>query len=331
MLSPALTSVLSSERDYFNVRFELYKHRYPKLEGEVFKGFVLETLVPFADEAARVVPERLPSIVHATYDVGLSLVGQGLAGPGARVTSIELGLRRLAPRWVRFIAEEPERVLSALCNALHHLGLTRGARLERWVEDMERLAPAVASVEELLRLGQVAAWCAGLSHYRSGALTLCDQLPEAINRALLRVPTTTSWADARVALAANPWHDPAGEAPQLRWVGGFRGLDGLFVEPPRVAASGEQILVESGAECWLLVADAFGATFSKATTMEREQAGPFALDRRLSVSAGVLCFDGRPTEVRARGALTSAAAVAGTFAATFSQSHDVAVLPSEAV
>ncbi len=331
MLDPALTAVLSDKRDHLNQRFEQGRHQYPKLEAEAFRAFLSKTLVPLAETALRVAPDRLDLIVVAAYDVGLSLVGQGLAGPGARVTNIEAGLRRLGQACMGRVAEQPRRTLSALSNALHHLTFTQGASPEQWLDDMECVLPHVKDVEQLLAAGQVAAWRAGMAHYRAGALAQAAALPEVANRVLLHVPEDRSWAEAFAQLSKNRWYDPArasGEATP-RWVGGFRGFGGLFAEPPKIAVSDEHVLVRSGDACWLLIADAFGATFHKATPGEVEQAGPFEVEERFSVQADQLFYDGRATGAAARGALTGAVCVAGTLAATFSHSHDVVLLSGE--
>jgi hypothetical protein len=54
--------------------------------------------------------------------------------------------------------------------------------------------------------------------------------------------------------------------------GAFRGFGGLFTEPPTVAMADERLFVRAGTQCWLLTADAFGATFHRATDEEFERA-----------------------------------------------------------
>jgi hypothetical protein len=54
--------------------------------------------------------------------------------------------------------------------------------------------------------------------------------------------------------------------------GAFRGFGGVFTEPPTVGVIDERMFVRGGTECWLLSADAFGATFHRVRPEEFERA-----------------------------------------------------------
>ena len=87
---------------------------------------------------------------------------------------------------------------------------------------------------------------------------------------------------------------------------------GFFAEPPRVAAADGQLFVHSGTDCWLLAADAFGATFHRASAPEAEGARPMmaTLPRRTQL----------PPEA---GEPTSIAATPTTLAVTTTLTHRV--------
>ena len=160
--------------------------------------------------------------------------------------------------------------MGALTNALYNLAQTPGARGREWLEGMRALALQCADVAILLKVGQVLAWRAGLAHYRAGALAVCAQLPPALARAALGIPPDEhiGLENVLARLAADPWLDPARPArePALRIVasaGAFRGFGGLFLAPPNVASAGGQFVVLDGEACWLLAAEAFGATFHR--------------------------------------------------------------------
>jgi hypothetical protein len=70
-----------------------------------------------------------------------------------------------------------------------------GARPGEWIEAMERLAPQCADVESLLQAGQVAAWRAGLAHFREGALAVAAKLPAQLTSLALAAPNASSNAD----------------------------------------------------------------------------------------------------------------------------------------
>jgi hypothetical protein len=224
-------------------------------------------------------------------------------------------------------------MIASVCNAAHQLERTPGARPAQWIETMAALAPQCPDVETFLKVGQVAAWRAGLAHFRDGALALSDVLPETLALAALNAKPKGTWAELRGLLSANPWFDPArnSEAPPLPRVvaqaGAFRGFGGLFLEPPSVAASGAHFLARSGGECWLLTADAFGSTFHRATMGEFEAASREPrLPAGLEVNGSRVVLNGAKFEVPALGEFTSVAANGTTLALTSRLTHSVVLV-----
>ncbi|RYD50083.1 MAG: hypothetical protein EOP83_24430, partial [Verrucomicrobiaceae bacterium] len=267
MLSEAFTSVLRSGRAEFNALFVQARRHYPELDGNEFGEFLRQAVEPLVCAVETCAPERIEEVVSAAYEVGLELVGQRIAGPGARRREFEEGWRVLMPGCAFPIAAAPRRLLGALSNGLHTLASTPGARITDWTAEMVRLAPRVEQPEILLGLGKVLAWKAGLAHFREGSLAAADLLPEELALEALGASSGSAWTEVRARLAADPWYVPGleeGGMPMPR-VGAFSGFGGLFPEPPRVAAAGEDLLVLSGDTCWLLTADAFGATFHRTT------------------------------------------------------------------
>jgi hypothetical protein len=223
------------------------------------------------------------------------------------------------------VADAPERVLAALGNALHQIATTPGARPAEWTAAMAALAPRCADVGTFLALGQVAAWRAGMAHFRAGALAAADTLPPVL--ALAAVGSSgNDWAAVRARLAADPWFDPGGSSsPGLRIVaraGAFRGFGGLFVEPP----AGDHFLVRSGEECWLLTADAFGATFHRATEVERANPHPSAVPAGVTARGAAVEVEGRRLEVPELGEITGVAANGTTLALTSPWTHAIVLV-----
>ncbi|PYJ81353.1 MAG: hypothetical protein DME22_21320, partial [Verrucomicrobia bacterium] len=276
MVSTALASILRSGRADFNARFVAARRIHPELEPGAFTGFLGTAVDDLAQAVEKVRADRLGEVTMAAYDAALELVGQKLAGPGARMKAIEEGWCRILPKAASLVAMAPGRLIPAVCNAVHQLASTPGARPAHWIETMEELAPQCADADAFLKLGQVAAWRAGLAHLRSGAIAAADALPEPMALAAFGAKSGSSWAGVRERLLANPWFDPASEpkpSSTLRVVtqaGSFKGFGGLFIEPPLVVSSGEHFLVRSESECWLLTADVFGATFHRASIKEFE-------------------------------------------------------------
>jgi hypothetical protein len=180
MVSRALASILRSGRADFNARFVAARRILPELEPDAFAEFLGTVVGDLAEAVEKVRADRLGEVTIAAYDVALELVGQKLAGRGARMAHIEEGWRRILPKTASLVASAPSRLIPAMCNAVHQLASTPGARSARWIETMEKLAPRCADVDAFLKLGQVAAWRAGLAHLRSGAIVAADTLPEGL-------------------------------------------------------------------------------------------------------------------------------------------------------
>jgi hypothetical protein len=141
---------------------------------------------------------------------------------------------------------------------------------------MERLASQCADSQSFLTLGHIVAWRAGMAHLRESALSAADSLPELLVREAIGA-THIDWPTARCRMLADPWFDPANPVTPARIVaraGAFRGFGGLFTEPPLVAMVSEELYARDGNTCWLVKADAFGATFHRATPDEFGRASP---------------------------------------------------------
>jgi hypothetical protein len=267
-ISEGLATVLRSARDELNASFAQAKKQYPALDGPAFLSFLARCVDPVVAAVQAREPERVADVVRAGYAVGLELVGQRAA---LRSPAIELCFQRVLPPLAALLAHAPERVIGALVNAAYNLD-GAGARTQDWLDAVATIGPRCPNVEALLQLGQLCAWRAGLAHYRSTALELAGALPPEIARAALGLPDGASFSQLRAAFERDPWFVPDA-APNPRVVaavGGFRGYGGLFREPPRVHAHGGQFVVRSGDASWLLIADAFGATFHRASAEEQQ-------------------------------------------------------------
>jgi hypothetical protein len=332
-VSDPLASVLRSGRADFNARFVSARRRYPDLDPIAFSGFLQTTVDGIVQAVDAIRPDRVADVVMASYDGALELVGQKLAGHGARHPFVEEGWRRILPKAAPLVATAPGRVLAAVSNALLQIAATPGARPEQWIGSLEILAPRCPDVDTLLRLGQVAAWRAGLAHFRHGALAAADALPAPLALAALEASPSATWNDLRSRLQSNPWFDPTGRSDGAGSVrvaaqaGAFRGFGGLFTEPPRVVLSGDHFLIRSGEGCWLLTADIFGATFHRAPVED------FAVaQKRPSLPPGVringagIIIRGTRLEFPALGEFTSAAANRHTLALTSELTHAVVLV-----
>ncbi len=73
---------------------------------------------------------------------------------------------------------------------------------------LNRAGTLAATVDQLLQIGQVAAWTAGYPEYRTAAVKLAQSLPLEISRSILQIPASLSDADVLDLLGrclVDPW------------------------------------------------------------------------------------------------------------------------------
>lgn len=325
-VSAPLAEVLRAGRGEFNSLFALARQRFRDLSGDDVFAFVRECIDPLAQAVSKLDPQRVADVVHAAYEIGVDLVGHKLAGQSLAERCVELAWREVAVANVRHVAAEPVRLLAALCNAVHQIRSTPGADHRRFVDTMRDLGPQCGDVATWLRLGQLAGWRAGLAHYRLSALDVAAQMPGTLVRGVLELPVKPAVGDALAGLRRDPWFDPAQRGLRLvRRYGAFRGFGGLFLAPPQVAAAGDDLLVRSGADCWLLFADRFGTTLHRAPR-EAWPHQPAPLPQALRVQGGGVSEGAATVDLGAAGAVTSVACTSTTVVCTSERSHALALL-----
>ncbi|HEX9936979.1 MAG TPA: hypothetical protein VGB15_07645 [Longimicrobium sp.] len=329
-LSPAFAAFLRNARAELNERFAEARRMRPDLDGDAFAHVLLATVDPLVRAVSDAHPEAAADVARAAYELALELVGQGLAGPASREPAIERAWLEVGAAALALVAAEPERVLAAVANAVHQLAATPGARSAEWIAAMRALAPRCADAGAFLALGQVAAWRAGMAHFRAGALAAADALPPELALAAVGA-RGGDWAGVRRRLAADPWFDPSADPPRsgvrvVARAGAFRGFGGLFVEPPQVSAAGEHLRVRSGDDCWLLTADAFGATFHRATAEERADPRPAPVPPGVTARGTTVTVSGATLDLPELGEIGGVAANGTTLALTSPLTHAVVLV-----
>lgn len=287
----ALNTILLANRSRYNALFAQSKRLKPALDMEIFSSHLRDEVAPVVEAVAAIAPDRLEHVVDALYQASLELVGTDLLGSRSRYPELVTGWTRTLIGLARHLAAEPGPLVSAVSNALYNLVTVPGARADDWVEAMINAASVSNDIETLLQVGKVAAWRAGLAHYRLSALAACRtlSLPQA-QRALgipdeIVIPDLSRLIDD---LEADPWLDPAtvgtdAEPTAVRAlsIGAFRGYGGIFRRPPTVKCIGDELYVGDGDDIWLLFADAFGHTLHRAGQLASNEtpsiAGPFRI------------------------------------------------------
>jgi hypothetical protein len=274
MLAPALTDFLRASRKDCNARFAAARRRWPRLDAADFSLFLRDQVSPLAVALDPALPGAAYTVLSQAYNIGLQLVAEKLAGPSAASPSINQVWAELFPKMPDLIASSPRRVLVALGNAAHQLAASPGASADIWRRRLADFIPTLSNADQLLVIAQVLAWQAGLPHYRETAIAAADSLPPELALRALAAPNGASWPEIRDAHLSDPWlaYDRHGNriAPcdLEHRIGAFRGFGGLFLTPPLVTSNESQILVFSGGDAWILVADAFGAALHRAAPEE---------------------------------------------------------------
>jgi hypothetical protein len=298
LVTGPFAQILDGNRARFNARFAEARRFQPRLDPAAFSDHVRSVVAPLVEAVARERADKAAEAAEALYDLSLDLLGQEFLGPNSRYPLIVDGWRFLLPRLPRFVAEAPREFVGSVTNALYNLSTTPGARPGEWAASLLKLAEVCPDVSTLLKAGQVAAWRAGMAHYRLTALELCRDLPPPVALAALGLAPQADHPplDPLIeSLKSNPWLRPTSDLRPLTSdlqivsrVGAFRGFGGLFLEPPLVWSAGDDFVVSDGEGTWLLIADVFGATFHRADIKapSLKTSSPFTINKAGSVSCG---------------------------------------------
>ena len=266
MIAQPFAIVLSAARSQLNRKVAEARRRDPAFDCAAFAVFLECGVDPLVRALVAIDAGRVPQLVLAAYDAALELTGQGLVGPNARASGVNQVWQTVAPHCAHLLARSPAEVLGLLTNAIVHLEKTASARPAQWLAELARWAPQVQSWTQLQALGQLLAWRAGLSHFRTGALAASVALPAPLLAQMFGVGVD-AWPAAREAMLADPWW---GATPQFAGVeiGAFSGFGGDFVEPPQLRSCEDGFLVNGGERYFLLVADLHGAVLHGASEAE---------------------------------------------------------------
>ena len=337
----AFAAVLEERRDRFNAAFAQARHDNPRLDAHAFSDHLSLRVAPIVNAVAEVFPEQVIDTGAAVYDLSLEMLRADLLNR----PEIALIFTDLLPKLVHPLAREPRRVVAAVVNAALQIG-TRGASpMKRWISAVGAAAQLDPSLDYLLGFGQVAAWRAGLAHYREGALKVAPSLDPSLvalavdasaadaAQCLARLPSDSAARTAHVAqmlerLTVDRWHAPGSpQQPEARTmirarIGAFRGFGGVFQRPPTVSTSENRLFATDGSDTWQISVDAFGSTFHRVGPMPAWPGmGAFTLDRDGTVWRG---RERQRIEVLADA--RSWASTDDTLAVTLSSTHHVFVI-----
>jgi hypothetical protein len=325
----ALNAALRDRRDYFNARFESARHAAPRLNSDALFDFIRLALAPLATAVEAQLPERVPAVVDAGFEVGLSLVSVGIWPSSPKLVLLKRAYSSTFCALSQAIAADPQRLLPRLSNAV----LTPGLNAELWLACMEGIAGALTTPAQVLDAGIVCAWRCGLAHYRVAALARMELLPDAALLALF-APKQGDVGTLKASLQAQRWCRPDAPIPTNQIaarLGAFVGLGGQFSAPPTVRSDGVELYVSSGAAHWLLLADAYGMSLHGALPEELNATAPLHALLPQGFAKQLLWHNPRAAsaqtvELSRWGAITSVASTADTYAITHARSYAITLI-----
>ncbi len=340
-ITGAFADALKSRREWCNTQFAVARAGSPNLDPERFGEFlaglgpvVLAVLAEGSDGAEKAdSSDVVGRTVEALFEISLEVIAKEVAGRHPEVVEAWKSLLIALPG---HLAREPRQFAGATLNALYNLATTSGARTDEWSASVRVLGERTDDPALLLEAGKVAAWRAGMAHYRLGALERCLTLPEELALAALGLPSETALGVGAIVecLRADPWLHPmsllssGSGKPEVRVVGrvgAFRGFGGPFLRPPTVFLADGHLAATDGEASWLICADVFGATLHRAGGPVKDQL--FRFEGPLRAEADGTIRDGTaPLRLPEFASVTSAASDESTLAVTTEYSHSLYLL-----
>ena len=266
----AFFEVLRAGRAEFNERFAMARRAGLRVDEEQFSEVLRELVGPVVEAVSEVDEMAALATTRVLFEVALKLVSLGLLGQESRHFQINGLWMSELPKLASFLVEEPERVVSALSNAVHNLASSREGDAALWRQYLLEVAPGCSSADELLRAGKVLAWRSGMAHFRESALSEWESLSEGLKYEVMGVSEEVGdVADLRRRLQ-NRWTGAVVESlsdePQVVGrVGGFRGAGGVFVEPPCVGVRDGELFAFDREGVFSLHADVYGTSCKRAS------------------------------------------------------------------
>jgi hypothetical protein len=283
------------------------------------------TITGSAARGGPVSSDRLESICDIAVEIGARATGLRLLGVNASQPWVTRLWRATFPVLAEHIALSPLSVITELSHATAQFSAHTASRPQQWLRLLGALGPQTTDLDQLRLLGKVLAWRSGLAHYRNGALAAADQLPPALVEHALEIPANQSWNEWRPALHQSCWPSSlVGDGGLLGKVGAFRGLGGVFVEPPMLATRNGDLIARSGKDSWLVSTDSFGSTLHRIEDVGIS-AGVTVTEPTL-VLGDYVFVRGQAVELGAAAPVTSAAQQGNLLAITTKNSHAIWLL-----
>lgn len=268
--------LIEQNREALNHRYLQRRAQGAKLEDSSWLFHLRQRILPIVEAVATVLPEGCNRTLNDLYDVSLDLfaVGHFSESTGILARALSQLWEFTLPRLAKQLARDPRRVSGSLSNAVLSIAQSHPESVDRWLTTLNRAGPLANTVDQLLQIGQVAAWSAGYPEYRTAAVKLAQSLTVETVRSIFQCPASISDPEFTELLGrwlVDPWAsaETTVNSPTIVCVGccgAFRGFGGVFLEPPRVFLAGQQLMATDNHSVWQVVADCFGQSFHRVDT-----------------------------------------------------------------
>jgi len=311
----AAAEALEKGRERYNAAFLAARKGGAALDPQAFLQHIQSVVLPIVDQVSARMTERTVGVMDALYSVSIQLFAASLLGPGAKTAAVTRVWAELLPGLTHLLMRDPQRVAAMLSNAAHNIAGTPEARFDSWLNDLLRIAPQCSDVNGLLEAGKIAAWRAGMAHYRKGALAAVKSLPPALAQAALQAPV-----EMAARWQSDPWAAEGGQSSLaiIARAGAFRGYGGRFIRPPRVWSSANLLFANDGEGTWQLIADRFGCVFVRHDVSPRNESAGVSVK-----PDGLVIFPDQRAKFAELASPTSFAFDGVTLAVTIPTSHSI--------
>ncbi len=266
---------LEADRAELNQRFKLCCAQGAPLDAAAFKNHLLARVKPIVLAVAERFPERARLATLELYCVSLELFRAGYWGSESRLPELNQLWDCVLPSLAHLIAREPERVSGSLSNALINLA-KYPVRMHEWLERLQQLGVHCETVSQLLELGHVLSWQAGLTLLRQRSLETLSRWPRELAckaLGLVEPVDDTVWKSMLEKLRTDRWYAPtdaqSGNDSTASYeayrVGNYRAIGGAFSDLPRVSVDEGQLYVTDQSSFWRIEVDRFGCVLQPAS------------------------------------------------------------------
>lgn len=240
--APLIQHLKENEESY-NLLCRAHELQYGQLDSVILRSWMVRVIEPVILEIGPLYPEKLPLIFKALFSELLRILGNKT---GVIYEDEYVAAWQLLKRIPAIVMAHPSRCIRAIDSGIEAIRLFRPDKVSSWIINMDRSIGNCNSFDEILTLGRVYAWQAGMAHLRGRIINEISALPKLEDEDIsLKKALKYEWPDYIKTTFA-------GES------GGFLGNGGYFLSSPVVALLENEILVTDGKVTCAFFADQFG-------------------------------------------------------------------------